>query len=277
MKRLILLLPLLLSPSRSQPIIFGSSRFTLLSPSLWRLERALITASPPAFDDRPTLAITRRLPLPPHNVSYPANKTVVICSLVSCLRFLEDGAPSFSPSNLAIATLINGAQGGLLRWTPGSVQRANLNGTYVSLDCYADPLTCYQCYTHDPACTGWEFGMEGGLLSRDGWNVYEDTQSLRVSPGVGPFPRWSNATIVAQDLYFHAFGTAFKAALSEFAEVSGKPGLVPRAALGVMFSRYYPYSAESFTTEVLEGFAAHEVPLHAVYFDMDVSVCALVA
>ena len=250
------------------PTVFGRSRFTLLAPALWRLERSP-PSTPPRFDDRATTAIVRRQPLPLANVSHPTNASIVLCSPVSCLHFVEDGAPAFTAANTLVTALLPGG-GAPLRWTPASVQRTNLNGTYVSLDCYSDPATCYQCYLHDPACTGWEFGMEKGLLARDGWNVLDDTQGLRVGPAeAGIFPTWSNETILTQDLYFHAFGDSYRAALTEFTQLAGRPGLVPRAAMGVMWSRYFPYSAASFTEEILEGFGAHGVPLHAVFLDMD--------
>ena len=251
------------APSAS-PVVFGRSRFTCLAQGLWRLERASANAK---FDDRPTLAISQRKSIAPVNISHPSNSTIVLCSKTVCITFKEDGSESFSRDNLAIRSLTDI---GVLSWKPGDVQRANLNGTYVSLDCYSDPATCYSCYTRDPACTGWEFGLEKGLLARDGWNLYDDTLSLRVVEGPeGRFPSWSNTTTLVQDLYFHAFGSEFKRALSEFTRVAGRPGLVPRAAMGVMWSRYFPYSAATFESDILEGFASHAVPLHAVYFDMD--------
>jgi len=50
--------------------------------------------------------------------------------------------------------------------------------------------------------------------------------------------------------------------------VSGAPAVPPRSALGVWYSRYYPYSADSFVGEVLQGYVNHSLPLSNAVLDM---------
>jgi alpha-glucosidase (family GH31 glycosyl hydrolase) len=65
-----------------------------------------------------------------------------------------------------------------------------------------------------------------------------------------------------------AYKPAYREALQVYYEVSGKPPMLPRWALGNWWSRYYPYSADSYL-ELMERFKQEEVPLSVAVIDMD--------
>jgi len=241
----------------------GHARFTVLSDGLVRLEHSPSSVA----DDRATAAIINRvLPVPPFTVARPSADAVVILTALLKIAYLDTpGAAGFTPLSLNISSASSGA----LLWMPGVVELGNLNGTYNSLDCYSDPMTCNAGYWAG-GNTGWNFGMRPGLLSRGGWHLHDDTLALRLTAtGDAGLPFWwSNSTSDDADMYFHFFGHDYTAALQLFARLAGPPPLMPRSAFGVWYSRYFSYSDSQVVAEVLDGFASHALPLHVMTLDM---------
>lgn len=62
--------------------------------------------------------------------------------------------------------------------------------------------------------------------------------------------------------------SAYREALKVYYDISGRPPLLPRWALGNWWSRYYPYSADSYS-ELMERFKEEKVPLSVAVLDMD--------
>jgi alpha-glucosidase (family GH31 glycosyl hydrolase) len=113
-------------------------------------------------------------------------------------------------------------------------------------------------------------GKTQGLLSRDGWAVIDDTYSARYVPGASSSWPWWNASQSLRDMYLLISpGLNFKAALADYMTVAGLPALPPRRALGVWWSRYWPYSATTIVTEVLNGYKNNSIPLDVLVLDMD--------
>ena len=166
------------------------------------------------------------------------------------------------PGALRVDMLDSGAS-----WTPEGGARVapdNLGGSNPFLDCYSTPMECVAQYAQ---------GMGPGLLSRAGWAFVDDTDTGRLVPpaaGSGKNVSWWAAPQTdAVDWYFGSFGAAGHAeALAAWAAVSGAPAVPPRAALGVWWSRYFPYSAASITDEVLQGYRDHALPLSYLVLDM---------
>ena len=74
---------------------------------------------------------------------------------------------------------------------------------------------------------------------------------------------------VQADLYFFGHSHRFREALADFALVSGAASLPPRAAFGVWWSTWYPFSVEEMTQTVLQKYADHGLPLDVLVLDMD--------
>jgi alpha-glucosidase (family GH31 glycosyl hydrolase) len=246
---------------------FGHGRFTFITDSLVRLEW-----SPHAlFDDRNTLTVINRASSPPPRATMTQLNATAVEVVGDSLTITFDDASGavFDAGSLRV---VAETDAGRVEWAPGAVQRNNLNGTYTSLDCYGDaPMDCIQQYEQRGANgPGWTFGLQPGLLARDGWTLLNDTATLRVEPSnITDFPWWSNSSTDAADLYFSAYGTDFRGALRDFAKLMGAPGLPPRANLGVWYSRYYRYSDETLQSEVIDGFKDAAVPLSLVSLDLD--------
>lgn len=175
-------------------------------------------------------------------------------------RVLGDANSAFTAANTQIAFNTGGVAGA---WAPGAVDAGNLNGTWEALDCYSDPMQCvYEDYPTR---------IQPGGLSRSGWYLLDDTWAARLEDDGGAFGvPWHNDSVVdGADLYFFAFGGDYRAQLKALSGLSGAIAMPPAAALGVWWSRYYPYSQAQFVSEVLQGYADNGLPLNTVVLDMD--------
>jgi alpha-glucosidase (family GH31 glycosyl hydrolase) len=72
---------------------------------------------------------------------------------------------------------------------------------------------------------------------------------------------------VTSDVYFFGHGLDFKQALKDFTLVAGPVPSVPRFALGVWWSRYWPYTAEELL-EIADGYASRSIPIDVLVSDM---------
>jgi len=92
--------------------------------------------------------------------------------------------------------------------------------------------------------------------------------------GSGGFPWFDPSSTreanhrVSEDLYMLVSGLDYTGALGAWARVGGAPSLPPLAALGVWYSRYYPYGAASYQKDVLGEYAANGLPLSVGVLDV---------
>jgi len=112
--------------------------------------------------------------------------------------------------------------------------------------------------------------LQPGLLSRDGWALVDDSATALFSSDGWRAERSTRSSYSAkdQDWYLFGHGLQYKQALRDYITVAGAPAMLPRAALGVWWSRYYPYD-EAGIMEVVDGYADHKLPLDYLVMDMD--------
>jgi hypothetical protein len=231
---------------RSAIVNDGSARFTVLTPTLIRLEYA----DDGRFEDGPTQTVpSRALTVPPFE-SAVENGQRVIRTAALTLRYTQGSGP-FTADNLSIE-LKRGADSVLARpdWRPGS-KPGNLGGWRRGLDNDQDPQPL-----HD------------GLLSREGWYLLDDSRTVLMTdaaPGFAPRPARNGAY---QDGYFFGYGLDYVRGLADLRALTGPVPLLPRKALGVWFSRYWVYS-EAELRDVVAQFRAHGVPLDTLSVDTD--------
>jgi len=139
---------------------------------------------------------------------------------------------------------------GHVLWTPGARNRFNLGGTLSTLDGLraAAPLP-------------------EGLLSRDGWQLVDDSATAVLVDGWAA-TRESVGAAANLDWYLFAYGNDFPAALRTLAIIAGVVPTPRKYALGSWFSRYWPYTSEEFRGIALE-YASHGFPLDVMVLDMD--------
>ena len=79
----------------------------------------------------------------------------------------------------------------------------------------------------------------------------------------------ANVNADHQDGYLFAYGQNYAQALSDFAQLTGGPVMLPKYAFGVIFSRYYPYHDTDWENTVVPAFRTNQVPLDMMGVDTD--------
>ena len=253
---LILALPLLASAcGRSQEATLGSSaavreghaRFTVLTPTLIRLEYA----DDDRFEDGPTQTVLSRSFAPPaFTTSFEGGVRVIRTSRLT-LRYAPDSG-AFSPQTLSVE-LSAGTQAVTARpdWTTVDGNPGNLGGWRRGLDNDQDPQP-----------------LHNGLLSREGWYLLNDSQTVLLTdaaPGFAARPARSGAY---QDGYFFGYGHDYAQGLKDLRDLTGPAPLLPRKIFGVWFSRYWAYT-DAEIRDLVAQFRSHAVPLDTFSLDTD--------
>lgn len=222
---------------------FGNARFTCLADGIIRMEYDANRR----FEDRPTFAFI-------HRDRHSAFSKVAVNDNVLrldtprvSLTYTDDGQP-FNAGNLRASFQLNGRT---VEWTPGADDSGNLRGTCRTLDGVSGA-------TH----------LNPGLLSRDGWAVVDESDSIVLEPRDGRLWPAARDNGNAIDWYLFAYGHDYKTALADFANVSGHAPIPPRYAFGAWWSRYWAYSADELR-QLADGFDQHKVPLDVLVIDMD--------
>ncbi|KAJ4266279.1 hypothetical protein NW762_004263 [Fusarium torreyae] len=214
-------------------------RFTLIDDIVLRYE----WSEDGVFEDRPsTFALNREFPTPKFTVSDTDDQLEIRTESYQVTynkeRFDRYGlVVSFSNKNT-----LWGAD-----WRYGETPQ-NLGGTARTLD------------EVNGRCE-----LEPGILSRAGYSVLDDSQSMLFESNGLAAPRRPGDRI---DGYLFSYGYDYKAAMKSFFAISGKQPLLPRWALGNWWSRYYPYTDEEYL-KLMDKFEAESVPLSVAVIDMD--------
>jgi alpha-glucosidase (family GH31 glycosyl hydrolase) len=106
--------------------------------------------------------------------------------------------------------------------------------------------------------------LEEGLLSKNGFSVIDDSESMRLTDDGWVERRPSEVT----DMYFLGYGRDYLGALKDYHYLTGKTPLLPRYALGNWWSRYYPYSQEGYK-KLMMNFEDKGIPFSVAVIDMD--------
>ncbi len=216
----------------------GSYRITVLTDRLLRLEYE----KDGAFCDTATqMALCREFPVPEFTVTDTAGQLIVE---TKSLRLVYDKAP-FSITGLSVT----------------------LKGSYsyyASIWHYGDPADTLggTARTLDEADGAIPLG--DGLMSAKGYAVLDDSRSMLMDEDGNLLP----AKAHGEDLYLFAYGHDYQACLRDYLTLSGSVPPVPRFALGNWWSRFYPYTQESYQA-LMERFEKEGVPLSVSVLDMN--------
>jgi hypothetical protein len=167
------------------------ARFTVLTDRVIRMEYAV---TPGVFEDHATIAMMNR------NLNVPqftsaVNGGVLTIKTAQVVLTYTVGQP-FTASSLSVSP--NNASSGFPGWKYGDAFPGNLLGTIRGLDGQGNtPLNCTQ---NELILDNGEYNhCEWGMVSRDGWVVYDDTQNFIlddmdwwVPSSTGPEPRACN-------------------------------------------------------------------------------------
>lgn len=219
-------------------VLGGSYRITVLTDRLLRLEYE----KEGNFCDTATqMALCREFPVPEFTVTDKAGLLIVE---TKALRLVYDKAP-FSATGLSVT----------------------LKGSYsyyASIWHYGDPADTLggTARTLDEADGAIPLGE--GLMSAKGYAVLDDSRSMRMDEEGNLLP----AQAQGEDLYLFAYGHDYRGCLRDYLTLSGSVPPVPRFALGNWWSRFYPYTQESYQA-LMERFESEGVPLSVAVLDMN--------
>ncbi len=239
-------------------------RFTVISDGVVRLE----WAEDGVFCDSPSFVATIRNYAPIDFKKKETSNTVIISTSKMTLKYRK-GSDSLTSKNLCIKS--SKTLSVPFEWHPGDKQKANLGGTYRTLDGYDGDR--FYAWDH-PNERGDKLPLEDGLLARDGWTLINDSQRLLFDGDVNntasdswPWVKERNKK-QRQDWYFMAYGSDYKSALYDFTTFAGRIPMPPRYAFGYWWSRYWSYS-DTEMRDLVNDFKTYGLPLDVLVVDMD--------
>ena len=226
----------------TNPLVFGNSRMTIITPTLLRLEYA----HDAAFIDEPTLfAIDRSNTLSTDSIDVTdlGDGHYRITTPALDISYHADGFP-FSTSNLKVKYNLDGKE---KTFTNRFILSNNLGGPVETLDRVTGPIP-----------------LNDGILSRNGWYIIDDERADVLRNGWIE-PRDTRKHV--QDEYCFIYGNDYKAALASLGAISGKVPLTRKYIHGVWYCRYWDYTADEFL-DIVRGYDANDFPLDNLVMDM---------
>ena len=217
----------------------GAARFTVITPCLFRLEYSVSGQ----FEDRTTqLVLCRNLGSVEYTVKRE-NGWLILDSGELELRY-HDSPLGFDRNTLQILVRSTGK-----KWYYSYFDKTNLKGTARTLDGANGAVP-----------------LEEGLMSRVGFAVVDDRQSLPIAEDGIPEPR--RAGDQDHDLYFFGYGTDYRRCLKDYFRLAGSMPMLPRFAFGNWWSRYWEYTDESLLS-LMDECRDRKLPFTVCIVDMD--------
>lgn len=236
--------------------VIDTYRISFLTPRIVRFE--FDTNS--VFEDRPSIAVFHRPSADQEGLSVKAQEGVVTLSNGLLNLTFTPTPGGFSNHNLRVSSMTDPE----MCWHPGMADSQNCLGTARTLD-HTDGDEVFCRFTEKPLE---KLKLSTGLISRSGWSVFDDSQSIVLSDESGtlwPVKRNEGHT---QDIYLSMYGSDYKGILSEAAHIFGRQPLPPRYACGYWWSRYWAYTETELRALVCE-LESRNIPLDVLVVDMD--------
>lgn len=220
--------------AKNEAIVKGKFfRFTVLSERLIRIEYN----KNGIFIDTPTeLVLCRNFPIPKFNVNQDS-KYLEISTNYFKLSYTKDSV--ISSSTLKI--VLNGTES---MWYYGHPEIKTYNALFNSFD-------EKEKYTK-------------GLFSLEGFVSIDDSKSRLIDLN-GNF---INRPTDSLDIYVFMYNNDFDLAMRDYINLTGKPQLIPRYALGNWWSKNYPYE-ENTLNRLFNRFEKEEIPISVLLLDSD--------
>lgn len=213
-------------------------RFTVLTDYLIRMEYQ----EDGLFTDEPTqTVICREFPVPEFRIFDKPDRLEIVTKVLH----LYYDKKAFSPEGLFVNLKERYTLGDSI-WNYGD-ESQDLRGTARTLDDVSGAVE-----------------LEPGLMSRVGFTVWDDTKSTLLTKDGWVKPRENDAI----DLYFFGYGHDYLHCLRDFYHLSGATPLLPKYTLGNWWSRFYPYTEDSYIA-LMNRFREEDLPFSVSVIDMD--------
>ncbi|QDZ20538.1 glycoside hydrolase [Chloropicon primus] len=242
----------------------GKARFTILTDRLIRMEYS----DEGTFEDRASLAfVNRNTAAPVFSVYQNASLTQIKTEFVD-IEYTEGqgSGAGFGPHNLAV----NGLGSKKFSWKPGQVNEGRLPGAIKSLDTLGvQTLNCTTIERNHQTVHNEKLHCNWALFSRSGWTVFDDATTPMINPeDVDGWWEVEKKNKNKQDLYFFGHGLDFLAALRDYRTVGGVIPMLPKAVMGVWWTRWFNYNTDGIK-DVVNNFRMYSLPMDVLVYDMN--------
>jgi len=227
--------------AKKDAIIKGENyRFTVLTERLIRIEYD----ENGVFEDRATqIVINRDFDIPEFSVKQDEEKIEIDTEYLTLTYYT---GRKFTQNSLW-AKLKGIHANSTNDWRYGLGNKFNLKGTARTLD----------------EVNG-ECELEDGVLSKRSFAEIDDSHSLILEESGLLSARDENAI----DIYLFGYTEDYYTALKDYYKLTGTAPLLPRYALGNMWSRYHKYTQEEYL-ELMDRFKSEGCPFSVAVIDMD--------
>lgn len=222
----------------SEKIIGEKYRFTLLTPSLIRLE---YSEEGIFVDEQTQVVLNRDFPIFEYDVDETAGSLKI---QTESFRLFYD-KKEFSSQGLSVDMKSNYTDFDN-RWFYGK-EFETLKGTVRTLD-----------------QVDGEVLLDEGIISKQGYALLDDSDSFIINDQGEKVVR--NGEDI--DLYFFGYQRKYKEAIKDFYKLTGPTPIIPRFALGNWWSRFWAYTDEEYLN-LMDLFRAESIPLSVSVIDMD--------
>jgi len=227
-----------LSISNSAAVLKGQKyRITVLTERLLRLE---YSPDGKFVDEKTELAINRTFPVPQFKVQQDG-QFLQISTDYFILTYKKEApfnAAKFAPDSNLKVTLVNTDK----YWYYNHPEARNFGGSAISLD-----------------ANGINTKLSKGLYSTDGFASIDDSNSLIFDSN----EYLKKPESKRMDIYLFMYRRDFGLCLKDYFELTGKPALIPRYALGIWWNREKIYTDED-VKKIIRTFNKYHIPLSVV-------------
>jgi len=237
-------------------LVDGKWRFTAETERLIRIEYD----EEAKFVNDPTSAFVRARPLGNWLTTNVRNRNGWAQISTSAVTLKWNKAKPPSKGSVLVAT-----KDGKFTWLWGDDPSiGNLRGTARTLDSGAETLDL-NCFNKvSPTMDNSQMHCTWGLISRQGWAVVNETGMPIISGDTSWYASSRNTT----DVFVFMHGLDYPGAMKDFAHAAGAPALVPRYALGSIFTRWFGFDSDD-VQEYIDEFETQSLPLDAWIYDMN--------
>lgn len=239
------LLDITLGKANDKAIIMGKFyRITILTDRLVRFEYN----KNGLFEDRPTqLVWNRQFDVPPFTIKEDDTYLEVTTRYFK-LSYTKDkpyeGSKLIPGGNLRVSILNTEPE---RIWYFNHPEIRNYGSTNVSFEEIDDKVK-----------------LEKGLYSTDGFVSFDDSKNLVIEADGRIIPRAEDSV----DVYLFAYRKDFGLCLKDYFDLTGKPPLLPRYALGNWWAKNHSYK-EADIIKLFAKFAHHNIPISVLLMDKD--------